>query len=108
MRQIASQTGDLLRQMRFVAGRGAAGRWSEAEVCAEELADPRMPVWHHREKVATPRQDIRLRGRTLGSTAVLRKMVILNLLVCWREPIVYHSVYVLLNDGFEEGILLGQ
>ena len=35
-------------------------------------------------------------------------MVILNLLVCRREPIVYHSVYVLLNDGFEEGILLGQ
>ena len=35
-------------------------------------------------------------------------MVIINLLVGWREPIVYHSVYVLLNDGFEEGILLGQ
>ena len=37
VRQIASQTGDLLRRMRFVAGRGAAGGWSEAEVCAEEL-----------------------------------------------------------------------
>ena len=35
-------------------------------------------------------------------------MVIINLLVGWREPVVYHSVYVLLNDGFEEGILLGQ
>ena len=87
--------------MRFVAGRGAAGGWSEAEVCAEELADPRMPVWHHREKVATPRQDVRLRGGA-------KKMVILNLLVCRREPIVYHSVYVLLNDGFEKSILLGQ
>ena len=64
MHQIASQTGDLLRQKRFVAGRGAAGGWSEAEVCAEELADPRMPVWHHREEVATPRQNVRLRGRT--------------------------------------------
>ena len=53
--------------MRFVAGRGAAGGWSEAEVCAEELADPRMPVWHHREKVATPRQDIRLRGGAKGN-----------------------------------------
>ena len=94
--------------MRFVAGRGAAGGWSEAEVCAEELADPRKPVWHHREKVATPRQNVRLRGRTFGSAAVLRKIVILNLLVCRREPVVYHSVYVLLNDGFEEGILLGQ
>ena len=73
MCQIASQTGDLLRQMRFVAGRGAAGGWSEAEVCAEELADPRKPVWHHREKVATPRQDVWLRCRTFGSTAVLRK-----------------------------------
>ena len=67
MCQIASQTGDLLRQMRFVAGRGAAGGWSEAEVCAEELADPRMPVWHHREKVATPRQDVRLRGGAKGN-----------------------------------------
>ena len=94
--------------MRFVAGRGAAGGWSEAEVCAEELADPRMPVWHHREKVATPRQDIRLRGRTFGAAAGSSEMVILNLLVCRREPVVYHSVYVLLNDGFEEGILLGQ
>ena len=94
--------------MRFVAGRGAAGGWSEAEVCAEELADPRKPVWHHREKVATPRQDVWLRCRTFGSAAVLRKMVILNLLVCRRKPVVYHSVYVLLNDGFEEGILLGQ
>ena len=37
-------------------------RWSEAEVCAEEVAATRKPVWHHREKVATPRQDVRLRG----------------------------------------------
>ena len=51
VRQIASQTGDLLRQMRFVAGRGAVAElllagalregWSEAEVCAQELAAPR-------------------------------------------------------------------
>ena len=54
------------------------------------------------------RQNVRLRCRTFGSAAVLRKIVILNLLVCRREPVVYHSVYVLLNDGFEEGILLGQ
>ena len=50
---------------------------------------------------STSLQDVRLRGGA-------KKMVILNLLVCWREPVVYHSVYVLLNDGFEEGILLGQ
>ena len=62
VRQIASQTGVLfLRQMRLVAGRGAVAElllagalwrsccrpgalwegWSEAEVCAEELAAPR-------------------------------------------------------------------
>ena len=27
--------------------RSAAGGWSEAEVCAEEVADPRKPMWHH-------------------------------------------------------------
>ena len=54
------------------------------------------------------RQGVWLRCRTFGPAAMLRKMVILNLLVVWREPVVYHSVYVLLNDGFEEGILLGQ
>ena len=95
--------------MRFVAGWGAAGGgWSEAEVCAEEVAATRKPVWHHREEVAATRPNVRLRGRTLGSTVVRRKMVILNLLVCRRKPVVYHSVYVLLNDGFEEGILLGK
>ena len=52
MRQIASQTEVLfLRQMRFVAGRGAVAElllggalregWSEAEVCAEEVAAQR-------------------------------------------------------------------
>ena len=36
------------------------GGWSEAEVCAEEVAATRKPVWHHREEVAA-------RGRTFGS-----------------------------------------
>ena len=39
--------------MRFVAGRGAAGGWSEAEVCAEE--------------VAATLQDVRLRGGAKGN-----------------------------------------
>ena len=30
--------------MRYVAGRGAAGGWSEAEVCAEEVAASRKPL----------------------------------------------------------------
>ena len=50
----------------------------------------------------------RRRGRVFGAAEWSWKMVIINLLVCWREPVVYHSVYVLLNDGFEEGILFGQ
>ena len=24
--------------------------WSEAEVCAEEVAAPRKPMWHHRDE----------------------------------------------------------
>ena len=43
MRQIASQTGDLLRQMRFVAGRGAV---------AKRLVRGAAVAERHRENVA--------------------------------------------------------
>ena len=83
--------------MRFVAGRGAGGDGAKRKS---------LPIRGCR--CGTIGKRLPLRGRTFGSAAVLREMVILNLLVVWREPVVYHSVYVLLNDGFEEGILLGQ
>ena len=44
MRQIASQTGDLLRQMRFVAGRGAV---------AKRLVRGAAVAERHRENVAS-------------------------------------------------------
>ena len=81
MRQIASQTGDLLRQMRFVAGRGAAteshredvagrgrcggmersgslcGRgYRSAEAAAREMLQ-RKPLRQHREATASGSAD---------------------------------------------------
>ena len=101
--------------MRFVAGWGAAGGMERSgSLCgrgchyAEAGVAPSGRGCRYAAERSAPRQEIRLRDRRFCSAAGSSEMVILNLLVCWREPVVYHSVYVLLNDGFEEGILLGQ
>ena len=118
VRQIASQTGVLLCRMRFVAGRGADEVCCRQGRCGRDGAKrksvrKRLPL--RGSRCGTIGKKLPLRGRTFGSATGgsaprqgVRKMVIINLLVCWREPVVYHSVYVLLNDGFEEGILFGQ
>ena len=45
VRQIASQTGDLLRQMRFVAGRGAAGEMEQSGSLCGRVAAARETLY---------------------------------------------------------------